>query len=121
MHLRIGLDDVGTKPGAFFLIAILGGSTTAYYAVEILIDGRLQRLLTKQLLHGVADMNLAGKDDEALHGTEPQGLVFMAIGVPREKTVGIGQQQTINREVAADGYQSVILAQMRVGKPKVVV
>ena len=38
-----------------------------------------------------------------------------------KESIGIGQQQPIDGEVAANGYQSVVLAQMWVGKPEVVV
>lgn len=46
------------------------------------------------------------------------GLIVVAEAVPGEDAVTIGQQQTVNAEVAAHGYESVVFAPMRVGKPK---
>ena len=65
-------------------------------------------------------MNFVGEDDEALHGTVPDGVVA-AEGVPREDAVAVGQQQAVDAQVAAYGYAAVSIAEARVGEPQVVI
>jgi hypothetical protein len=54
-------------------------------------------------------MDLVRKNDKTLERTEPQGLLLIAIGEPREEAVGVSEQQAIDTEVAAYGYKSVFL------------
>ena len=117
VELGIGTDDVGTEPGTILLITLLRGGTTPDDTFKVAIDGHLVTLLTDELSHGMADMNLRREDDKALHGAIPQWLVVMAEREPGEKAMPIGQQQTIDAQVATYGYQAVILAQTRVGEP----
>jgi len=121
MHLGISLDHVWSEPGAILLIAVLGGGTAAYNAIKVTINGKFIFLSAKELTHGVADVDFTRKDDKALQGTEPLRLRLVAVRVPGEETIGIGQQQTIDGEIAADGYQSVVFTQMGIGKPEVIV
>ena len=121
IEFGIGLDDVGAQPGAFFLVAVLGCGAASDDALEIAIDGDLVLVAIDKLAHGVADVDLLGEDDEALQGTEPQGLVLALEREPREIAIGVGEQQTIDTQVATHCYQSVGLAQMGVREPEVVV
>ena len=66
MEFSVSLDDVGSQPCAFLFIAVLSSGTATYHTVEILVDGELIAVLVDQLLHGVADVDLFGKDDETL-------------------------------------------------------
>lgn len=118
MEFSIGLDDIGAQPGTIFFITILGCGTTSDDTIEVLVDGKLILMLFYQLLHGVTDVNLLGEDDEALQGTIPEGLLAIAEREPREETVGIGQQQTVDGEVATYSNQAIFFAQMRVRKPE---
>ena len=74
VHLGIGLNDVGPKPGSFLLIAVLSGGTIAYHTFEVAIDSELVLMSVHELAHGVADVDLTGKDDKTLQGTEPLRL-----------------------------------------------
>ena len=121
MEFSIGLDDIRTKPGALFRIAVLGGSTPTDDTIEILIKGEQVAVLFDELLHGRADMDLVGEDDETLQGTIPQGFLAMTEREPGEKAIGIGQQQTIDGEVASHSHQSVVFAQLGIRKPKFIV
>ena len=121
MEFGIGSDDVGAQPGAFFLVAILGCGAAADDAIEVAIDGDVVLTALDELAHGVADVDLAGEDDKALQGTEPQGLVLALEREPGEEAVGVGQQQTIDTQVATNGHQSVVLAQMGVWEPEIVI
>ena len=121
MEFGIGSDDVGTQPGAFFLVAVLGCGAAADDAIEVAIDGDVVLTALDELAHGVADVDLAGEDDKALQGTEPQGLVLALEREPGEEAVGVGQQQTIDTQVATNGHQAVVLAQMGVREPEIVI
>lgn len=66
MEFGVGLDDIGSQPGTFLLIAVLGSGTTVDDTLEILVDGETEVALLEQLLHGVADVNLGGEDDKTL-------------------------------------------------------
>ena len=74
-----------------------------------------------QLQHGVTDVDLAGKDDEALQRAVPQGLFLMTEGEPGEISVRISQQQTVNGQVATHSHQSVFLSLVRIRKPQILV
>ena len=119
VEFGVGADDVGSQPRAFLLVAVLGGGTAPDDAVEVAVDGDLVLAATYHLAHGVADVNLAGDDDEALQGAVPQGLFAVLIREPGEEAVRVGQQQAVDAEVAADSYQPVVLAEMGVGKPEI--
>ena len=121
MEFGVGSDDVGAQPGSFLLIAVLGCGAATDDSVEVAIDGDLVFATADELAHGVADVDLLGEDDEALQRTEPKGLGLVVEGEPGEVAVGVGEQQTVDTQVATDGYQSVVLAQMGVGEPEVVV
>ena len=71
VEFGIGADDVGPQPGSFFLVAVLGCGAAADDAIEVAIDGGFILTAADELAHGVADVDLLGKDDEALQGTEP--------------------------------------------------
>ena len=67
-------------------------------------------------------MNLVGEDDEALFGTVPHGLVVVAERVPREDAMLVGQQQTVDAEVAAYSQAPfVAFSQSGVWEPEFVV
>lgn len=71
MHLFVGLYHVGPQPGTFQMVALIGLATVVDDLVESLIDRHLIPAFVHELTHGMADMYLAGKDDEALKGTPP--------------------------------------------------
>jgi hypothetical protein len=89
--------------------------------LEILVDGNGILPFVDELLHGMADVDFVGKDDKTLQGTIPQRLVAMVEGIPWKEPVAVSQQQTVHRQVATDSYQTIVLALMRVGKPKLIV
>ena len=91
------------------------------HALEITIDGNVILTTLDKLAHGVTDMDLVGKDDKALQGTVPEGLILMLKGVPREKTIAIGQQQAVHTQVTTHCHQSIILTQVRVWKPQILI
>jgi hypothetical protein len=66
-------------------------------------------------------MYLLGEDDKTLQGTIPKRLALIAERKPREKAIGISQQQTVDGKVAANSYQTVFFAQMRVREPESIV
>jgi len=65
-------------------------------------------------------MNLLGEDYETLQRAIPQGFAIPE-RVPREEAVGVSQYQSVDRQVAAHGHESVRLTQMRVREPKVII
>ena len=95
--------------------------TAADHRLEVLIDGEQVAVLVDELLHGVADMYLAGKDDKTLQRTIPHWLFLMFEREPGEEPVGISQQQTVDTQVAANGHQPVVLALIRIREPKVII
>ena len=94
MQTGESLDDVRSKPGTILFIASLSHRAAMYHTFEILIDGNIVFLLFQELPHGMADVNLVGKDDIAIEGTIPMRLSLHLIGIPREKAVAVGQHQT---------------------------
>ena len=113
-------DGQNARPSLFFpddAEVFFVGDEAATHGTEV---GRFE-LTVDELAHGVADVDLLGEDDEALQGTEPQGLVLALEREPREIAIGVGEQQTIDTQVATHCYQSVGLAQMGVREPEVVV
>ena len=121
VEFGIGTDDVRSQPCSIFGVTILGSSTTTDNPFEILVDGNGILPFVDELLHGMADVDFIGKDDEALQGTIPQRLVTILEGIPWEEPVAVSQQQTVHRQVATDSYQPIVLAMMRVGKPKLII
>ena len=117
----IGTDDVRSQPGTVFSVAVLGCSTAMDNPFEILVDGNGILSFVDELLHGMADVDFVGKDDKTLQGTIPQRLVAMVEGIPWEEPVAVSQQQTVHRQVATDSYQPIVLAMMRVWKPKLII
>ena len=121
MEFGIGTDDVRSQPRSVFGVAVLGCSTAMDNPLEILVDGNGILPFVDELLHGMADVDFVGKDDKALQGTIPQRLVAMVEGIPWEEPVAVSQQQTVHRQVATDSYQPIVLAMMRVWKPKLII
>ena len=89
VQFRIGLDDVRAQPGALLLIAVLSCGTALDDTLEILVDREAEVTLLDQLLHGVADVNLFGEDDEALQRTVPQGLFPIVEREPGKETMRV--------------------------------
>ena len=118
VELGVGGNHVGAEPGTVLLDA--QPAAVADDAPEVLVDAQAVLALVHQRAHGVADVNLVGEDDEALHGTVPDGVVA-AEGVPWENAVAVGQKQAVDAQVAADGYAAVGIAEARVGEPEVVI
>ena len=121
VEFGIGTDDVWSQPRSIFGVAVLGCSTAMDNPFEILVDGNGILSFVDELLHGMADVDFVGKDDKALQGTIPQRLVAMVEGIPWKEPVAVSQQQTVHREVATDSYQTIVLALMRVWKPKLII
>lgn len=121
VEFGIGTDDVRSQPGSVFGVAVLGCSTAMDNPLEILVDGNGILPFVDELLHGMADVDFVGKDDKTLQGTIPQRLVAMVEGIPWEEPVAVSQQQTVHRQVATDSYQPIVLALMRVWKPKLII
>ena len=121
VEFGIGSDDVRSQPRSIFGVAVLGCSTAMDNPLEILVDGNGILSFVDELLHGMADVDFVGKDDKTLQGTIPQRLVAMVEGIPWEEPVAVSQQQTVHREVATDSYQPIVLALMRVWKPKLII
>ena len=121
MEFGIGLDNLRTEPGTLLLVTILGRRTSADDTIEIFVDGDAKTILTEDLPHGVADVDLAREDDEPLQGTIPEGLLAIAEGEPGEETVGIGQQQAVDGEVATYSHETIFFTKMRVREPEFIV
>ena len=118
VELGVGGNHVGAEPGTVLVDA--QAAAVANDAPEVLVDAQAVLALVHQRAHGVADVNLVGEDDEALHGTEANGVVA-AEGVPGEDAVAVGQQQAVDAQVAAYGYAAVGVAVVWVGEPEVVI
>lgn len=118
VEFGVGGNHVGAEPGTVLVDA--QAAAVADDAPEVLVDAQAVLALVHQRAHGVADVNLVGEDDEALHGTVPDGVVA-AEGVPREYAVAVGQQQAVDAQVAAYGYAAVGIAEARVREPEVVI
>lgn len=121
VEFGIGTDDVRSQPRSVFGVAVLGCSTAMDNPLEILVDGNGILPFFDELLHGMADVDFVGKDDKTLQGTIPQRLVAILEGIPWEEPVAVSQQQTVHRQVATDSYQPIVLALMRVWKPKLII
>jgi len=121
MEFGIGLDNLRTEPGTLLLVTILGRGTSADDTIEIPVDSDPITILAEDLPHGVADVDLAREDDEPLQGTIPEGLLAIAEGEPGEETVGIGQQQAVDGEVATYSHETIFFTKMRVREPEFIV
>ena len=121
VEFGIGTDDVRSQPRSVFGVAVLGCSTAMDNPLEILVDGNGILSFVDELLHGMADVDFVGKDDKTLQGTIPQRLVAMVEGIPWKEPIAVSQQQTVHRQVATDSYQPIVLALMRVWKPKLII
>ena len=91
VELGIGADDVRSQPGSIFGVAVLGCSTAMDNPFEIVVDGNGILPFVDELLHGMADVDFVGKDDEALQGTIPQRLIAILEGIPWEEPVAVSQ------------------------------
>lgn len=109
MELGIGFDDVGDQPTSFLCGAVLGCGAALQHTRKIFVNRDAIQILMNELAHGMTHMDLVRKNDKTLERTEPQGLLLIAIGEPREEAVGVSEQQAIDTEVAAYGYKSVFL------------
>ena len=69
----------------------------------------------------MAHVDLIGEDHETIQWTIPPGLVFQIHRIPGEETVAVGQEQPVDRQVASYGYQTIVLAIVRVWEPKLVI
>lgn len=118
VEFGVGGNHVGAEPGTVLVDA--QAAAVADDAPEVLVDAQAVLALVHQRAHGVADVNLVGEDDEALHGTVPCGNVG-AERKPGEDAVAISQQQAVDAQVAADSYATVIVAKVRVRKPQFIV
>ena len=56
------------------------------------------------------------EDNETLHRTIPKDVFLVTEAVPREDTIAIGKEQTIDIQITANGKATVRVSQMRVGK-----
>ena len=121
MEFGIGLDNLRTEPGTLLLVTILGRGTSADDTIEIPVDSDPITILAEDLPHGVADVDLAREDDEPLQGTIPEGLLAIAEGEPGEETVGIGQQQAVDGEVATYSHETIFFTKMRVREPEFII
>ena len=111
------LDNIRSKPSPILFIAPLGFRTAVDDAFKVLIDSHFISLLPQELSHGVADMNLFRDDDITVERTIPMRLTLHLKGIPGEKAVTIGQYQTLDRQVTANGYQTVFLTPAWIGEP----
>ena len=118
VQFLVGLDHLWPQPGIFLVDAQL--ATRLNHAVEVLVDADSIAAFVHQRLHGVADVNLVGKDDKALHGTEPFNAC-MAKRVIREDAVAVGQQQTVYAQVATNGNTPIVVAPVGVWEPEFIV
>ena len=91
VEFGIGADDVRSQPGSIFGVAVLGRSTATDNPFEVAVDGNGILLFFDELLHGMADVDFVGKDDEALQGTIPQRLIAILEGIPWEEPVAVSQ------------------------------
>ena len=76
MQLGIGIYHCLAQPGPVFVVA--QAAALVYHALEVAVDGDQVLLLVDEGTHRVADVYLAGQDDEALVGTVPHRLVLVA-------------------------------------------
>ena len=90
-------------------------------ARKVLVDGHFILVLPQELLHGMADVNFTGKDDKPVERTIPVGLTLHVESIPGKEAVAVGQQQTLYRQVTANGYQPVVLTPLGIGKPQLVI
>ena len=56
------------------------------------------------------------EDNETLHRTIPKDVFLVTEAVPREDTIAIGKDQTIDIQITANGKATIRVSQMRVGK-----
>lgn len=91
VEFGIGTDDVRSQPRSVFGVAVLGRSTATDNPFEVAVDGNGILPFFDELLHGMTDVDLVGKDDEALQGTIPQRLIAILEGIPWEEPVAVSQ------------------------------
>jgi hypothetical protein len=89
--------------------------------IEMGVESNLVEPFAHQGAHAVGNMYLIGKNHEPLMRAVPVNVVTVAKRIPWENAMAISQQQTIYRQIAADGQQTVGLSQARVGKADAIV
>lgn len=116
MQSLVGLYHVSSKPGATLFVSVVSLAATYYDVVEGFVEGDMISLVVDKCAHAVADMYLLREDDESVERAEPQYLIVFLETVPWKDAVAVSQQQAVDAQIAAYGYQSVLIAFMRVGK-----
>ena len=66
-------------------------------------------------------MYFVGEDDIPVKWTIPVRLTLHLEGEPGEEAVAVGQQQTVNRQVATYCHQPVLFAKMRIREPQFII
>ena len=68
------------------------------------VAGDPERFLLQELSHAAGDPQIGGKEDAARIGRPPEDR--LAFGIPGKDPLGIGAQEALRGEVAADGEKS---------------
>ena len=92
------------------LLVVSQPRALSYHPIESLVHTHAIFAFIEQIAHRVRNMNLRREYHKPLHRTIPHYLWSVSKRIPGEYSVAICQQQPVHRQVAAHGYQSVIVA-----------
>ena len=110
----IGLDHLGTEPGAFLVDPELAAMP------DDLPERRVETdpvdSFVEQVPRRVGDMDLGREDDETVIGTVPQDGSLPEVE-PGENAVGVGLHEDFRGQVAPDGYETVAVPLCRFRPP----
>ena len=104
----VGAHHIVAQPRSLFVVSQL--ATKAYHVMKVAVYAHAISPLTHQLAHRARYVYLVGKDYKALHGAIPVYLVIPPEGIPRKNAVAVGQQQTVDTQVATHGKPAIGLA-----------
>ena len=103
MQMRVGLDDFGGDPG--FGARMLLARATDNHLPEGLVTGNAVARLPQGLAQAAGDLDLVRLQYATRIGRPPQDGLSGA--EPGEDAAAIGAEQSLGREIAADGQQTV--------------
>lgn len=114
------LNHCVAQPSTFIIYSVVASAAIVNYALEIGVYRKREFIFVEDGAHRVRDVNLFGENHKTLHRAKPQNGT-LAEGEPRKYTMAVGENEAVDREVAAKGKTSVGITITRVGKPYFVV
>ncbi len=120
METAVGCNHVAAQPCATLPVAAADLAARTDDLVKRPVESGTVSVAVDQRAHAVTDVDLFGKDDEAVHRAEPQNLISLLESIPWKDAMAVGQHQPVYTQVATYSQQTVRFSGMRIGKSETV-